>query len=104
MGCVWAGFYVRHTRKLHWEGYGGANGDANTRMETTQEFDRIVGAKQRIIKQRKTMGKAIWMEQSKKCLDPTRMSVKKRLEWMLKFLWNWGIGIQCIEILEMSFL
>jgi hypothetical protein len=44
------------------------------------------------------------MKNNEKCLDPTQMSVKGSLEWMLKFLWNWGVGLQSIGVLEVSFL
>jgi hypothetical protein len=31
-----------------------------------------------------------------KCLDSMWSSLKKLVEWMFKFQWNWGIGIQSI--------
>jgi hypothetical protein len=32
-------------------------------------------------------------EKQEKCFDPTRVCVKKRLEYMLKFIWDWRLQI-----------
>ena len=50
----------------------------------------------------------IWMEQTKttqdKCLNPTRTSVKKSLEWMFKFFCDSSIEMQYTENLDVPLL